>query len=97
MIDRHQPLRTCIATRNVLPSTELLRCVAVREEDGTVFVVPDPKRHRPGRGAWISPTEEAWQIAERRRAFTRALKVSGSVADTEPVRNYIVQLRGHAK
>ncbi|HIW95613.1 MAG TPA: YlxR family protein [Candidatus Corynebacterium gallistercoris] len=94
---QHQPLRTCIATREVLPSQQLLRCVADRRNDGSVVIVPDPQRNRPGRGAWITPTEEAWQIAEKRRAFARALKVSGLVADTEPVRNYIVQLHGNVE
>jgi predicted RNA-binding protein YlxR (DUF448 family) len=76
------PQRTCIATRRVLPVDRLLRCVAVTDPDGTRRIVPDPERRLPGRGAWITPTVEAYETAVRRRAFSRALKVpAGTGAD----------------
>lgn len=73
---------------------QLLRCVARKNTEGAegkVQVVPDPERKLPGRGAWITPTVEAWEIAVKRRAFGRALKVSANV-DADPVRDYIVTL-----
>jgi predicted RNA-binding protein YlxR (DUF448 family) len=54
-----------------------------------VSVLPDPARRRPGRGAWITATVEAYETAVQRRAFARALNVPAE-ADTQPVREYIV-------
>lgn len=88
------PLRTCVASRRTLPADRLLRCVAVRDGEGadgttgTVRVLPDPDRRRPGRGAWITPTLEAYETAVQRRAFARALHVPAE-ADTQPVREYL--------
>ncbi|MCX2954612.1 YlxR family protein [Lentzea sp. NEAU-D7] len=56
-----------------LPS-ELLRVVAV---DGSV--VPDVHRRLPGRGAWLHFDLECLRNAERRRAFSRALRVQGAL------------------
>lgn len=82
------PQRTCIASRRVQSADRLLRCVADRGSDGTVRVVPDPGRRRPGRGAWITATLEAYETAVQRRAFARALHVPAE-ADTQPVREFI--------
>ncbi len=73
---------------------QLLRCVVQESAEvgeGELQVVPDPGRKLPGRGAWITPTVEAWEIAVKRRAFGRALRVSANV-DADPVREYIVTL-----
>ncbi|WP_245532942.1 YlxR family protein [Corynebacterium ulceribovis] len=77
----------CIATRQRRPESELLRIVAENRDD-SVIAVPDPQRRLPGRGAWLTPTIEAWEIAQQRRAFSRALKVSAKV-DANPVRIHI--------
>ncbi|WJZ05171.1 hypothetical protein CFREN_05985 [Corynebacterium freneyi] len=82
--------RTCIATRTKLPEGRLLRMVARRDGDAT-RVVPDPRRRMSGRGAWITPTLDAWAVADKRRAFGRALKVSAN-ADANPVREYLETL-----
>ncbi|MDO4610875.1 YlxR family protein [Corynebacterium sp.] len=84
-------VRTCIATRTRRPEHELLRVVA-RGEGETLRVVPDPRRRMPGRGAWLTPTLEAWEQAVKRRAFGRALKVSAT-ADAEPVREHLLAVR----
>lgn len=39
-------------------------------------VVPDPQAIRPGRGAWLHPG--CLEAAERRKAFTRALRASAA-------------------
>lgn len=90
---RHVPQRTCLATRTVQSITGLLRCVAVVAEDGRVMIFPDPQRKLPGRGAWITPTLEAWDMANKRRAFARAFKVSAAAVDAGPVRDYVESLR----
>ncbi|NMB23132.1 MAG: YlxR family protein, partial [Corynebacterium sp.] len=42
------------------------------------------------RGAWLTPTIAALELAEQRRAFGRALRVSTTV-DTGHVRTYLVE------
>ncbi|MFB9570051.1 YlxR family protein [Saccharopolyspora hordei] len=51
-------------------------------------VVPDPRRRRPGRGAWLHPDPACLRLAERRRAFPRALRVPGPL-DTTAVHEHI--------
>ncbi len=82
------PTRTCIATKQRRNCSELLRIVATTRPDGSVAVIADPRRRMQGRGAWITPTLEAWEIADKRRAFGRALKVSTQV-DAFPVKQFI--------
>ena len=92
------PQRTCIAPRNVLPDSQLLRCVGQRDGPGTVGEagsgegstrgVPDPRRRLPGRGAWITATRKAYETAVQRRAFARALNVPAET-DTSDVLEYI--------
>ncbi len=86
--------RTCIATRTRMPEGNLLRMVA-RPDGDVTRVVPDPRRRMSGRGAWITPTLEAWAVADKRRAFGRALKVSAN-ADAYPVREYLESLGAQA-
>lgn len=40
-------------------------------------VTPDPEAIRPGRGAWLHPG--CLEAAERRKAFTRALRASAAL------------------
>jgi predicted RNA-binding protein YlxR (DUF448 family) len=65
----------------------LLRVVAVSGRAVT-GVVPDPARRRPGRGAHLHPDPACLALAERRRAFGRALRVTG-VLDTGPLTAYL--------
>jgi len=51
---------------------ELLRVVV---RDGAA--VPDVRRVLPGRGAHVHPDAACLALAERRRAFPRALRVPG--------------------
>lgn len=67
------------------PATGLLRVVAV---DGTL--VPDPPRRLPGRGAWLHFDPDCLRVAERRRAFPRALRVHGPL-DASAVRTHLEQ------
>jgi predicted RNA-binding protein YlxR (DUF448 family) len=62
----------------------LLRIVAA----SGAHVVPDPRRRIPGRGAWLHPDQRCVELAQRRRAFARALRVPGPV-DPAPVVEYV--------
>ena len=80
-------IRTCVATKQRHQDSELLRVVEDPEHPGVIL--PDPQRRMPGRGAWLTPTVSALELAEQRRAFGRALRVSTKV-DTGRVRTYLV-------
>jgi predicted RNA-binding protein YlxR (DUF448 family) len=92
-------IRTCIGCRQRVIAVELLRVVAgpvVRSSAGQTaqVVLPDPRRRASGRGAWLHPALECVELAERRRAFGRALHTATS-ADPASVREYIETLVGH--
>ncbi|WP_199233098.1 YlxR family protein [Rhodococcus sp. SMB37] len=75
--ERTGPVRTCVGCRQRTLAAELLRIVARGSEPEGFVVVPDLRRRLPGRGAWMHPTAECLNLAVRRRALGRALKVSG--------------------
>jgi predicted RNA-binding protein YlxR (DUF448 family) len=51
-------------------------------------VVADPRLRLPGRGAWLHPTPECLDLAVRRKAFGRALRVK-SLLEVAAVGAYI--------
>ena len=75
------PIRTCIGCRVTDSRSVLLRVVAGVAHEGVTPLVPDPRRHLPGRGCWLHPTRDCFDLALRRRAFVRALRIEGA---TEP-------------
>ena len=72
------PVRTCVGCRSRELAADLLRVVAVNGH-----LVPDPRRRLPGRGAWLHPVQGCLDRAERRSAFTRALRVPGPLDAAE--------------
>ena len=77
------PVRTCVGCRQRAAAGELLRVVA---RDGAV--VPDPRHREPGRGAHLHPVAACLDLAEKRRAFPRALRVPAPL-DSTAVRAHI--------
>lgn len=80
------PIRTCIGCRERATKRELLRIVAGTDaedhegsQSGSWFVVPDPSGTAPGRGAHLHPTTACLALAERKRAFARALRHDAGV------------------
>jgi predicted RNA-binding protein YlxR (DUF448 family) len=73
-----RPQRTCVGCRGRGDRSVLLRFVAARV-DGRCVVVPDPRRAAPGRGAWLHPDPACLDLARRRSAFARALRIAGPV------------------
>lgn len=83
----HEPVRTCVGCRERAAKQELLRVVARGSGDDLV-VVPDPEAREPGRGAYLHPRLPCLDLATRRRAFGRALRVHGRPGDS-PLRDYL--------
>jgi predicted RNA-binding protein YlxR (DUF448 family) len=82
---RMEPVRTCVGCRSRAPRSSLLRIVAQDSE-----LVVDPSATRPGRGAWLHPVEECLELALKRRAFGRALRVEGTL-DTATIRSQFIR------
>ena len=82
-----ESVRTCLGCRQRAARHELLRVVATDQGSG-LTVVPDPGRRLPGRGASLHPRSECLALALRRRAFPRALRVTGKLA-TEALEEYV--------
>lgn len=65
------------------------------DRDGQPVVVPDPTGTAPGRGAHLHPTQECYDLAVRRKAFTRALFPKGAAPEgglsSAPVGEYLSQ------
>ncbi|HKS48534.1 MAG TPA: YlxR family protein [Amycolatopsis sp.] len=72
--DGETPIRTCVGCRKRASAGELLRVVAMGG-----WLVVDERRRLPGRGAWLHPDPGCLARAERRRAFPRALRISGTL------------------
>ena len=81
----HVPERTCVGCRTKAPRSALLRLVM---EAMSGEVVVDPRAAMPGRGAWIHPDPHCLDLAERRRALGRALRVTRPI-DLAPVRERV--------
>ncbi|RHW26994.1 YlxR family protein [Nocardioides immobilis] len=74
------PVRTCIGCRKRAARSELLRVTAGSDANGHAVVVPDPDGTAPGRGAHVHPTPGCYDLAVRRKAFSRALRVEGGLS-----------------
>ena len=81
-------MRTCVGCRKRELAVELLRVVAVSTGNGEYAVAVDTAGNLPGRGAWLHPNQECLRTAIRRRAFGRALRITGS-PDTSAAVGYI--------
>jgi predicted RNA-binding protein YlxR (DUF448 family) len=66
------PVRTCVACREEAGKRELIRVVR-RPEGGVVL---DKTGREPGRGAYLHNTAECIELARKRHALDRALRVS---------------------
>lgn len=78
-----KPVRTCVGCKARAAKSSLLRLVAAGNG-----IVPDPQARQPGRGAYVHPSLACFELAQRRKAFPRALRVSGSL-DAAPVASYL--------
>ena len=80
--------RTCITTGHTLPPHRLIRFVV--GPDG--YAVADVAGRLPGRGAWVTASEDAIRKAEQRGHFKRALG-GGLQSDDQTISVIAAQLR----
>ena len=64
------PLRKCVATGEMLPKKEMIRIV--RSKEGEVSV--DLTGKKSGRGAYISKTSQALEVAKKRKVLDGQLE-----------------------
>jgi predicted RNA-binding protein YlxR (DUF448 family) len=65
--------------------------VSVATGNGEYAVTVDTAGNLPGRGAWLHPNQQCLSAAIRRRAFGRALRITGS-PDVSAAVEYIDQV-----
>jgi predicted RNA-binding protein YlxR (DUF448 family) len=72
-----------VGCRNRAAASDLLRIVVESPSgEGSRRLVPDLRGGMPGRGAHLHPDPECLALAERRKAFGRALRVEGLLDPT---------------
>ncbi|WP_425954431.1 YlxR family protein [Xylanimonas sp. McL0601] len=84
------PVRTCVGCRERDLRSALLRLVLVPDAaaGASPRVVVDERKALPGRGAWVHPSAACLDLAVRRRAVPRALRVTAPL-DLAAVRDHL--------
>ncbi|GIN57790.1 RNase P modulator RnpM [Lederbergia ruris] len=79
MARKKVPLRKCLATGEMKPKKEMIRIV--RSKEGEVSI--DPTGKKPGRGAYVSLSQEAILSAKKNNVFAKQLnaEVEDSIYD----------------
>ena len=95
---RSGPTRTCVGCRMRAAKNDLVRVVARTGQAGdqtddlsVAEAWLDVDGTHPGRGAYLHPALSCLDLAERRRALPRALRLSGGL-DTERLREQMATL-----
>lgn len=70
-VNRKVPLRKCVATGEMHPKKDMIR--VVRSKEGEVSV--DVTGKKPGRGAYVSKSEKAVDIARKKNVLGHQLEV----------------------
>ncbi|HAJ14915.1 RNase P modulator RnpM [Sharpea azabuensis] len=79
------PLRRCVVTNERLPKKELIRIV--KNKEGEVFVDPTGKAN--GRGAYIKKSNEAIDLAIKKKVLNRVLETEIPEELYEELRGYV--------
>lgn len=69
VVSKKIPLRKCVATGEMLPKKSMIR--VVRSKEGEVSV--DVSGKKSGRGAYVSKSEQAVDIARKKNILDRQL------------------------
>lgn len=79
MAEKHIAIRTCIATGEKHPKADMIRLV--KEADGSVAI--DLKGKLKGRGANLSMDIAAFELAIKKKAINRALKLDNPLNEEQ--------------
>jgi predicted RNA-binding protein YlxR (DUF448 family) len=85
---KRPPQRTCIACRQVKEKNDLIRLVS--RENGIVEI--DVFGKKPGRGAYLCPQKNCWELALRKNRLDYALRTRLRDDSRQTLRNYIHDL-----
>ncbi|HEY4622466.1 YlxR family protein [Solibacillus sp. FSL R7-0668] len=70
VVNKKVPLRKCVATGEMLPKKSMIR--VVRSKEGEVSV--DVTGKKSGRGAYVSKSEQAVDLARKKSSLDRQLE-----------------------
>lgn len=81
---KHVPLRTCVGCRTAKTKGELVRIVS-KPSDGVEI---DLSKKSPGRGAYLCPRQECWELGLKKDRLGRALRTKISSEDYQRLVEY---------
>ena len=93
MNKKHMPQRTCVACRQIREKRNLIRLVYT--ENGEVEV--DISAKRPGRGAYLCPKKDCWEMALKKNRLAYALRAKLSNSDRQILVQYSNDLLGEGQ
>jgi len=82
--NKHIPQRTCVACRQIRDKKYLIRLV--RAKNGAVEI--DTSIKKPGRGAYLCPKKDCWEVALRRKHLEYALRTKLSDDNRQALVDY---------
>ena len=91
--NKHVPQRTCLACRQAKEKKELIRLVRV--DNGVVEV--DTSARKLGRGAYLCPKKDCWELALKKNRLEYALRIKLSNDNRQILMKYGSNLPGEAK
>jgi len=80
---KHVPLRTCIACRETKGKRELVRLVNYQGE-----VQIDPRGKKSGRGAYLCPYRECWEVGLKGNRLEHALRTKLTLENRQMLVEY---------
>ena len=83
-INKHIPLRTCIACRETKNKRHLIRLV--RDADGSIQI--DTSGKKPGRGAYLCNMPECWHNAVKSVRLEHGLKTDITLENQKQLAEY---------
>ena len=84
-------MRKCVASQEMFPKKELIRIVRTPENE----LVIDPTGKKSGRGAYLCAKMEYIDLAQKKKALDRALKVQVPTELYDQLRDYVREYQGN--
>jgi predicted RNA-binding protein YlxR (DUF448 family) len=88
--DKHIPKRTCVACRQRKDKVDLIHLV--RNHDGNVMV--DTSGRIPGRGAYLCPRRDCWEIGIRQNRLEYSMRTKFSSDNRQALIDFYTKLLG---